>query len=323
MNREELLNKYKEPINVGKHGFIQLIDIMGDDAAIAQAARTSYGEGTKTTNPDRELIRYLVRNKHTSPIEMCEIKLCIQAPIYVFRQWLRHRTASVNEYSLRYSESLDLYETTDETKWRHQSKSNKQGSEGLLHTMENPDGLSPQEDIDKWYSSGTYASYLEGWSLTEAKDTYYQLLTKGGVAREQARKVLPLSTYSRCYWKIDLHNLLNFLKLRMDEHAQKEIRDYANAIWAIIQDWVPDTSEAFRDYVFEAVTFSASELKVLCFLANPNGIGMYRGQHLLSKDEAFRVNLFTTCGLTSKTERIEFMKKLKKLLDNNETTSTT
>ncbi len=314
MNREELLAKYKEPIKIGPHGFVQLIDVMGNDAAICEAARTSYGDGTKTVNDDRNLIRRLMRDKHTSPFEMCEIKFCIQAPIYILRQWLRHRTANVNEYSLRYSESLDLYETTAENEWRLQSRSNKQGSNGFVKVQnlddyeKHTDGypLDPSEVEADWFSSGGYYSEKENELYTDIRNRYLDLLEKG-VAREQARKILPLSTYSRCYWKIDLHNLLHFLRLRLDPHAQQEIREFAEAIWIIINDWTPDSAMAFRDYVLEAVTFSGPEIRAMNWIHNWNDLAEFH----TGETEQIKAILDTVLPNVSKTERQEFVKKLK------------
>lgn len=228
------------------HGFVRVIDYMGDDAAIVQAARVSYGAGTKTVNEDAGLIDYLMRNRHTSPFEMCEIKLHVKMPIFVARQWVRHRTANLNEYSLRYSEAKDEVYLPLADKLAKQGKANKQGS---------GEPLSPSE------ATGVQALIEE--TGKEAHDTYRQLLDVYGLARETARTVLPLGTYTEFYWKIDLHNLLHFVSLRADKHAQDAIRDYADVIWRIVQEWVPLTAAAFRMHVLEAVHLSASEVSAL------------------------------------------------------------
>ena len=231
------------------HGHVRLIDYMGDDAAIVQAARVSYGAGTKKVHEDRGLIRYLLRNAHTTPFEMCKLKLHIRVPMDCWRQWIRHRTASVNEYSTRYSEAISDQQTTQPEEWRLQTALNKQGSEGFLDPT-------------------------IGKQLTE-EETQYHKLSKGiyqsrlnhGVAREQARKDLPLSTYTEAYWSIDLHNLLHFLYLRMDEHAQFEIRQYATLIGEeIVARWVPFVWEAFQDYRLNAIQLSGLEVELLRIL---------------------------------------------------------
>jgi len=220
-----------EPIRVLDDGFVRVVDYMGDDSAVVQAARTSYGRGTKRRHEDRGLIRYLMRHAHTTPFEMCELKLHVRVPMDVWRQWIRHRTASVNEYSTRYSEAIDAAQKTAPDAWRLQSASNRQGSAGLL----------PVEQ-------GAALSEQEARLQREARDIYEARLA-AGVAREQARKDLPLATYTEAYWKIDLQNLLHFLELRMDEHAQQEIRAYAAVIGEqVVAKWVPLTWEAFLDY---------------------------------------------------------------------------
>src|SRR5512142_2446038 len=193
-----------EPFRVLDAGFVRLIDYMGDDAAIVQAARVSYGKGTKRVHEDRALIRYLMRHSHTTPFEMCEIKLHVRVPMDVWRQWIRHRTANVNEYSTRYSEAIDAAEATSPHGWRLQSAGNRQGSSGVLPT-----------------DAGARLSDEEA-ALQQHARSVYEARIAAGVAREQARKDLPLSTYTEAYWKIDLHNLLHFLGLRMDIHAQQE-----------------------------------------------------------------------------------------------------
>ena len=227
-------------------GFVRLIDYMGDDAAIVQAARVSYGAGTKRIHEDRGLIRYLMRNQHTTPFEMCEIKLHIRVPMDCWRQWIRHRTANVNEYSTRYSVAINAAQKTETDKWRSQSGANRQGSGECL-----PNSLGEELTAE------------EARLQAEARRVYERRLG-AGVAREQARKDLPLSTYTEAYWKIDLHNLLNFLQLRMDAHAQYEIRSYASLIGEqITARWVPLVWEAFCDYRRDAIRVSGLEARII------------------------------------------------------------
>ena len=198
-----------EPFKVLDDGFVRVIDYMGSDEAIVQAARVSYGKGTKKIHEDRGLIRYLLRHKHTTPLEMCEIKLHVRVPMDTWRQWIRHRTASVNEYSTRYSVAIDSAQMTSPEEWRNQSSGNRQGSSDFF-SIEEGNKFSEQEK-----------------ELHSLAGKIYQERIDAGMAREQARKDLPLATYTEAYWKVDLHNLLHFLALRMDTHAQLEIRKYA------------------------------------------------------------------------------------------------
>jgi thymidylate synthase (FAD) len=231
-------------------GFVRPVDYMGSDASIVQAARVSYGSGTKRIGEDRALIRYLMRHGHTTPFEMCELKLHVRVPMDTWRQWIRHRTASVNEYSTRYSIAIDNAQSTPGESWRRQSLANRQGSS---------DFLEPK--------IGAVLSSRESELQQLARDIYSERLT-AGVAREQARKDLPLSTYTEAYWKINLHNLLHFLKLRLDPHAQLEIRQYASVIGdRIVRLWCPLTWEAFVDYQLQGVTLSKLEAHVLSLIA--------------------------------------------------------
>jgi len=235
-------------------GFVRVIDYLGDDSAIVQAARVAYGAGTKKKRQDRELIRYLMRHQHTSPFEMCEIKLHVRVPMDSWRQWIRHRTANVNEYSTRYSIAIDAALTTKPDQWRLQSASNRQGSAGFLD-REAGEAMSGKER-----------------ELQNLARQVYQERLEAGVAREQARKDLPLSTYTEAYWKIDLKNLMNFLKLRMELHAQEEIRAYATLIGQqIVSRWVPFTWESFQDYVMEGLSISIQEQKILSLLCAGRG----------------------------------------------------
>ena len=230
----------REPtINVLDQGFVRLVDCMpgripdaeeSADHAIAEAARCSYKRGTKTIRDDKMLIRYLMRHNHTSPLEMIEFKFHVKLPIFVARQWIRHRTASVNEMSGRYSEMPEEFYTPQPDNLRTQSQLNKQGSEGAI------DAAQAQAILDQFTSN------------CQGAFTLYRQFLENGVAREQARMVVPLNTYTEWYWKIDLHNLLHFLDLRCDSHAQWEIRVYADAILELIKPLVPWTLEAWQDY---------------------------------------------------------------------------
>ncbi|MEM9341754.1 MAG: FAD-dependent thymidylate synthase [Pseudomonadota bacterium] len=234
-----------QPHDVLDHGFIRVIDYMGDEAAIVQAARVSYGEGTKTPSDDRGLIRYLMRHWHTTPFEMCEIKLHVKLPIFVARQWIRHRTASVNEVSARYSILPGEFYVPAAEDVQAQSKTNKQGRSGEIGP-----------DRAKGFSTGA-----RDYGDMAFRD--YNTSLKWGVARELARINLPLSTYTEWYWKVNLHNLMHFLRLRADPHAQLEIRRYAEVICEILQSWLPNVWGAFQDYRLDAVTFSSAEMEVV------------------------------------------------------------
>ncbi len=268
------------------HGFIRVVDYMGDEAAIVQAARVSYGAGTKTPSDDRGLLRYLMRHWHTTPYEMCEIKLHCKLPVFVARQWIRHRTANVNEYSARYSIlDREFYIPADEDVAK-QSDANKQGRDA---------GYSEVEAM-------TIRSMLLD-DATRAFDTY-DLLIKDynaggfGMARELARINLPLSTYTQWYWKVDLHNLFHFLRLRADPHAQKEIRVYADAILKIVAAWVPNALEAFEDYRLHAHTFSRQEMEILRGILKAAGAegGLYAAHFDLSESMSKRERLDFTAA---------------------------
>lgn len=248
--------------NVLDHGMIRVVDYMGNDAAVVQAARVSYGAGTKTPSDDRSLIRYLMSHQHTTPFEMCEIKLHVKLPIFVARQWIRHRTASVNEYSARYSildREFYFPEVGDIAK---QSQSNKQGRE---------EGLDL--DLDDLSAEEIRAILMH--DANRAYDSYEELVNEDGygLARELARMNLPTNIYTQWYWKVNLHNLLNFLRLRADSHAQMEIRVYAEIICDIVRQWCPATFEAFEDYVLNACRFSRMEMEVVRALAEKAAAG--------------------------------------------------
>jgi len=231
-------------------GFVCLVDVMGDDRAIVEAARVSYAAGTRHPSDDRTLIRYLMRHWHTTPFEMAELKFLVRVPMDCWRQWIRHRTASINETSTRYSIAIDAAQTTAPDGWRRQATSNRQGSEGFF-------------DVE----TGAAFSAAEAEVQKHARQTYQEWLD-AGVAREQARKDLPLSTYTEAYWKVDLHNLLHFLQLRMDSHAQWEIRQYAQTIGhGIVRPLFPLVWEAFADYRLEAIQLSRLDREVIQRLA--------------------------------------------------------
>ncbi len=231
-----------EAIPVLDHGFVRVIDYMGDDAAVVQAARVSYGKGTKRVSEDRGLIHYLMRHRHTTPFEMCEIKYHVKLPIFVARQWIRHRTANVNEYSARYSILDNEFYIPAPEQLAAQSKRNRQGRGEVLAGEEARRVLELLRDD----AERAYRGYVE--MLNE--DDGGRVLDAGrlGLARELARMNLSLNFYTQWYWKTDLHNLLNFLSLRADAHAQYEIRAYAEAMIATVEKWVPMTAEAFRQY---------------------------------------------------------------------------
>jgi len=242
----------RRQIQVHEFGFVALVDVMPRlapagqtaDSAIVQAARVSYGAGTKKVNEDRGLIRYLLRHRHTTPFEMVEFKFHVAMPIFIARQWIRHRTANVNEYSARYSLVPDRFYAPTRDDVRAQSALNRQG------------GDEPIDDE----TAGAFADYLE---KAESLHEDYLKLTERGLARELARIGLPQSVYTEWYWKIDLHNLLHFLSLRLDSHAQKEIRDYAEAMLRLVEPIVPMTIEAFRDYRLGAVSLTRLEVEAI------------------------------------------------------------
>jgi thymidylate synthase (FAD) len=246
-----------EAIPVLDHGFVRVIDYMGDDAAIVQAARVSYGRGTRAANEDRGLIRYLMRHRHSTPFEMCEIKYHVKLPIFVARQWIRHRTANVNEYSARYSILDREFYIPRPEHLAAQSSSNRQGRGEVLDGEEAARVLHLLRG-DAAQTHDHYAEMLNEGADGEALDPSRQ-----GLARELARMNLTLNTYTQWYWKADLQNLLHFLALRADSHAQYEIRAYAEAMLRTVAAWVPMAFEAFRDYRMGAVTLSAQMLAVV------------------------------------------------------------
>ena len=251
---EEILYR---PLGALDHGFVRVIDYMGDDGAVVQAARVSYGRGTKRVSEDAGLIRYLMRHRHTTPFEMCEIKYHVKLPIFVARQWIRHRTANVNEYSARYSILDKEFYIPAAEQLAAQSAANRQGRGDVLEG----DQAQRVLEILRGDAERTYTHYEE--MLNE--DIAGNQLDPGraGLARELARINLTLNTYTQWYWKIDLHNLLHFLSLRADDHAQYEIRVYADAMLESVKRWVPITFEAFMDYRMGGLELSARALQVV------------------------------------------------------------
>ena len=231
-----------EPLTVLDHGFVRVVDYMGDDAAIVQAARVSYGKGTKRVSEDAGLINYLMRHRHTTPFEMCEIKYHVKLPIFVARQWIRHRTANVNEYSARYSILDNEFYMPAPEQLGVQSSANRQGRGDAL----TGDEAKHVMDLLREDSEQTYAHYEE--MLNEDADGKPRDPNRQGLARELARMNLTLNFYTQWYWKVDLHNLLHFLSLRADPHAQYEIRVYADAMLETLKRWVPITYDAFTQY---------------------------------------------------------------------------
>jgi thymidylate synthase (FAD) len=246
-----------QPLPVLDHGFVRVIDYMGDDSAIVQAARVSYGKGTKKVNEDAGLINYLMRHRHSTPFEMCEIKFHIKLPIFVARQWIRHRTANVNEYSARYSILDREFYIPRPEQLAAQSKSNRQGRGDLV------EGLEAERvfKLLKEDSTQVYDHYVE--MLNEDEQGNIIKEGKKGLARELARMNLTLNFYTQWYWKVDLHNLMHFLSLRADAHAQYEIRVYADVMIDILKRWLPITHEAFMNYRVGGASVSAKGLKAI------------------------------------------------------------
>lgn len=268
------------------HGFIRCVDYMGDDNAIVQAARVSYGTGTKTVSEDKGLINYLMRHYHSTPFEMCEIKFHVKLPIFVARQWVRHRMANINEYSARYSILDKEFYIPKPEDMGVQSTTNKQGTEARTLT---PEEAGFVQDILVRDASNAYYNYEE---LLNERDGETIQEGRAKLSRELARMNLSLNYYTQWYWKTDLHNLFNFLRLRCDSHAQKEIRVYADKMLELTELWVPHATEAFKQYRLNAKSFSANELAVLKSKLSPTFWNMENVEGL------------------SKGEFAEFMKKL-------------
>ena len=285
----KLDNILGKPFKVLDDGFIRVVDYLGTDDSIVQAARVSYGKGTKKVREDRALIRYLMRHRHSTPFEMCEIKLHVRVPMDAWRQWIRHRTANINEYSTRYSVAIDAAQKTQPDEWRLQAISNRQGSEGFVEKNLGQKFTKAESELHKLARIG------------------YEEKIEAGIAREQARKDLPLSTYTEAYWKIDLHNLLHFLALRMEMNAQSEIRQYANTIgYEIVKNWVPFTWEDFLDYRKNSLELSGLEFELLKTIA--------KGDTEKAKKQAEKMGLisYRDGKILKNYERWEFEEKLKK-----------
>lgn len=262
-------------VRVLDKGFVKLVEAMGDDSSIVQAARVSYGKGTKSLSEDEGLIRYLMRHQHTTPFEMVEFKFHCRMPIFVARQWIRHRTANVNEVSARYSEMPDWFYEPDPELCTTQSAQNKQGGTGT--PVENAPAVAASFVKSQTAVYGEYEEYIEA-----------------GMRRELARINLPVSLYTEWYWKIDLHNLFHFLKLRLDPHAQYEIRVFGEAMAGLVKGIVPVAWKAFEDYSLNSMPFSGLELEVL--------------KRILAGDQ---VDLETS--IANKRERAELAAKLERL----------
>ena len=268
------------------HGFIRLVDIMGSDGDIADAARVSYGKGTRAVSDNRNLIRYLVRHKHTSPLEMASVKFHLKLPIFVMRQLVRHRTAKLNEYSGRYSIMSDDCYAPELEYIQPQSKTNNQGRGGELP--------------DNWKKG--YKNRIED-IITKANMAYKYLIgnesiSHGGLSRELARTVLPVSNYTECYWKIDLHNFFHFCKLRMDDHAQQEIQDYAKPMYEMVKPHFPLASEAFEDYSLDSKSFSRMEMDVLRYV--------FDHFPLMQHSSGFCQNITSYMDYINKSEDLDF-----------------
>jgi thymidylate synthase (FAD) len=292
--------KDKNYIKYLDHGFVGLVDTMGSDEAIVQAARVSYGDGTKGTRNDRALIRYLVKHRHTSPLEMCEVKFHLKMPIFVMRQHVRHRTANLNEYSGRYSIMSDEFYVPDKANLKPQSAINKQGRDGTLIPLEETMCYNTIKRIGQ----ENYNDYLS--LLGENPNDNYNIDSKlrQGLSRELARAVLPLNNYTELYWKIDLNNFFHYVKLRADYHAQWEIQELARAMYSLIVDKFPLACEAYEDYIENATTVSRMEKDLIKrIMSNKRWLDVqedYRTDELLAENYGM-----------SKRELTEFIDKWK------------
>ena len=267
------------------HGFVRVIDYMGDDSSIVQAARVSYGKGTKKLNQDKNLINYLISHRHSTPFEMNEIKFHVKLPIFVARQWIRHRTANVNEYSARYSILENEFYIPKNKDLKPQSRLNNQGREGELELEE----VKEYSKIIKDNSKLSFENYAQ---LLNEDDTGKKIKQdKNGLARELARMTLPLNAYTQWYWKIDLHNLMHFLSLRFDEHAQFEIRVYAEVMMDIMKKWVPLTYEAFLNNRLRGLTISENGVSYIKSLIQ----GKKPNSHKISKRELEKIKNIFNC----------------------------
>ena len=279
----------KNYVPVLDHGFVGLIDHMGSDSAVVQAARVSYGAGTKQVQDDRNLIRYLVRHEHTTPIEMCEVKFHIKLPIFVMRQLVRHRTASLNEYSARYSIMTDEFYIPELEQIQQQSSTNKQGRE------ESDWGFEERRGVQHAFQRSFFNAYKE----------YEQLLGKDGtgLTRELSRSVLPVGGYTELYWKANLKNFLHMIRLRADSHAQWEIQEYANAMYSLAKPLFPEVCQAFEDYQQDCMRLSRMEISLIKRL-----VSIDKWNDLID-DQRSEDNVAKIYGL-SKRELTEFKSKL-------------
>lgn len=260
-HQNEILNDVNY-IAVYDHGFVGLVDVMGDDSTPPQRARISYGKGTKSVSDDRNLLRYLIRHHHNTPVEMVELVFHLKMPIFVMRQHVRHRTATINEYSARYSEMSNEFYVPNHEDIAVQSTTNKQGRDETAFDPNDLEEFNSRNDIQ----------HLMSVAYEETFETYETLLKKG-TARELARAVLPVANYTECFWKVNLHNFFHYCSLRRDSHAQLEIRMLADAMFELVQQRLPISCEAFNDYVFEAKTFSRMEMEVLREWVHRHGYG--------------------------------------------------
>lgn len=258
MTSQEQVQNDSRYTSLYEHGFVGLLDTMGSDEEICQAARVSYGTGTKSVSEDRTLIRYLMRHWHTSPFEMAEVKFHLKLPIFVMRQLVRHRTANLNEYSARYSVLSDEFYVPSPDYVAPQSTTNKQGRAGTISEQDKGAVI----DIITDSVQQSYFDYLHLLNDDGFKNEHDSAFSEDypGLSRELARVVVPVANYTECYWKCDLHNLFHFLRLRMDSHAQQEIRDFATAMYNLVKDKFPASAEAFEDYRFYAKTLSRMDL---------------------------------------------------------------
>ena len=259
----ELEKKLYTPIEVLDHGFIRVVDYMGDDSSIVQAARVSYGRGTKKSLQDKGLINYLLRHRHTTPFEMCDIKFHIKLPIFVARQWIRHRTASVNEYSARYSILGSEFYLPERQNLAQQSQTNKQGRAHEVVPDDVADRVLKTLADD---AENCYDHYVKMMNEDEAGNVIDE--NNIGITRELARMNLTLNYYTEWYWKINLHNLMHFVALRADPHAQYEIRVYAEAMLDILKAWVPYTFEAFEEHMLKGARFSGKGVEAIRKMIN-------------------------------------------------------
>lgn len=272
------------------HGFVVLRDHMGSDSTIVESARVSYGKGTKKVSEDRGLIRYLLRHKHTTPFEMVEFRFLVKLPIFVARQWIRHRTANVNEYSGRYSEMSNEFYIPEAADCAPQSSGNKQGREGNLSDKE-IEGVQWLIDAANSHSYDTYNALLGKFNNNQI-EAPYDIYNEDawfddnypGLARELSRMVLPLNNYTEWYWKIDLHNLFRFLSLRNDPHAQKEIQIYAQAIEELITPYIPLAMEAYNDFIKGSMSLSRMEVKIVKLALQNNGLNVIQNFDIFAKN---------------------------------------